>query len=308
MNTWLAQKALKAAAASGSILVESGASWLAGPWLNQGLMAGAASFQGPGRALIGPGGGAALSFDVDFKEDVAAIGPLLDILARLSLKASFALVGAWVERFPEEHRAIAAAGHEVLNHTMTHPDNEELDPDRHFHQLATADLRDQILGGHRVMEEQLGLEVKGFRAPHFGYQHTEAVYPVLRELGYAYSTSTMASRSPGFGWPVQTGGGLWEIPVTVCPRHPFSCFDTWHYVRKTPSRHQHGDLEADLVAILSLVLEKGLFLSLYLDPRDVAAKGGCRRALEMIAASGLETAPYRDWLAGTDGAAGSEVC
>lgn len=293
MSRALARMILRLAG-GGPLLIENAASFLAGPWLGRGLIAGAIDHAGPGRAV---GSGVALSFDVDFKEDVAAVAPLLDILAELDLKASFALVGQWVERFPAEHRAIVVAGHEVVNHTHSHPDNEELDPDRHFHLLDPAELRRQIEEGHRAILAGLGLEPVGFRAPHFGYQHTEAVYPVLKDMGYAYSTSTMASRSPAYGWPVRAAGGrLWEFPVTVCPRHPFSCFDTWHYVRKEPSRHRPGDLTADLAGVLATAEREGLFLSLYLDPRDVVRGGDCGRALAMLAQSKLTVGPYKHWL------------
>lgn len=292
---------LKALSRLGSLTLENAASLLLGPWLSQGLW----------RAASGGRPRAVLSFDVDFRADVAALEDLLGELERRSLKASFALVGHWVRTEPGPHRAIAAAGHEILNHTLTHPDNEEIDPERHFHLLSGPELREQVLAAHRLIEDALGVRPSGFRAPHFGHQHTEAVYPVLVELGYRFSSSTLASRSPSFGWPHPAAGGrLWEIPVSVCPRHPFSAFDTWHYRRKRPNRHRPGDFLAQLAGLLRTARSLGLPLNFYFDPRDVVRDGEGRAALDLLAASGLAAGSYQDWLneleAAPVGGSGSE--
>ena len=291
-------------AGKGRGFMENGLSLVAGPWLGRSLREAAARFQGPGRAA-GPKAG--LSFDVDFEADVKALDGLLDLLEKLSLKATFACVGRWAAKYPEPHRALVKAGHEVVNHTLSHPDNEELDPDRHFHLLGPRELRKEVVEGHRILEDLLEVRVAGFRAPHFGHQHTEAVYPILRELGYSYSSSTLASRSPSWGWPHPVGGGLWELPVTVCPRHPFSSFDTWHFIRKTPNRHRPGDLVDRLKKVLAVAKEKNLPLSFYFDPRDVMGIGGsgsgeCRRALELLASSSLPLTTLGKWIEELKGA------
>jgi len=292
-------------AGRGKGLLEGGLSLALGPWLGRGLAKEAACFKGPGRAA---GARAAVSFDVDFQADVRALEGLADLLEKLSLKASFACVGEWVARHPEPHRALVRAGHEIINHTLSHPDNEELDPDRHFHLLGPKELKEQVLGGHRLLEDLLEVRPAGFRAPHFGHQHTEAVYPLLTELGYLYSSSTLASRSSSWGWPHPLGQGLWEFPVTVCPRHPFSSFDTWHLVRKRPNRHRPGDLTRLLEEVIRTALEKDLPLAFYLDPRDVmgvdgAASGECRRALELLASASLPLTTLGGWARELEGKA-----
>lgn len=279
-------------AAAGSPWLENGSSLLAGPWLSRGLERAAAAAEGPGRKAAQ--GRIGLSFDVDFRADVLALEGLAGELDRLDLKASFAVVGYWVREYPWEHRILVGTGHEIVNHTLTHPDNEEIEPHLHFHLLDSAELRRQIVAGHRIIQDRLDLTPAGFRTPHFGHQHTAAVYPILQELGYAYSSSTLASRSPDWGWPLPVGGDLWEVPVTVCPRHPFSSFDTWHFIRKRPSRHRPGDFLAALEGLLERAADGRLPLVFYFDPRDVAEDGDCRRALEMLAQSDLQVGPMID--------------
>lgn len=60
----------------------------------------------------------ALTFDDGPSMDTPAV---LDALKERDAKATFFLVGREVERFPQIARRIAAEGHEVGNHSYTHP-------------------------------------------------------------------------------------------------------------------------------------------------------------------------------------------
>src|SRR5450631_902790 len=46
---------------------------------------------------------------------------LLDVLAKNNVRATFFLIGRFVQQRPELARAIWSAGHLIGNHTMTHP-------------------------------------------------------------------------------------------------------------------------------------------------------------------------------------------
>ena len=71
------------------------------------------SWRGPrGRRAI------ALTFDDGPSESTPAI---LDILARHGVRATFFQCGANVERLPSIARAVRSAGHEIGNHSQTHP-------------------------------------------------------------------------------------------------------------------------------------------------------------------------------------------
>ncbi len=45
---------------------------------------------------------------------------LIDILGKYKVKATFFVVGDWVEKYPESVKALADAGHEVMNHSNHH--------------------------------------------------------------------------------------------------------------------------------------------------------------------------------------------
>ena len=80
-----------------------------------------------------------LSFDVDYQADVASLPELLDMLRPYPFKTSFAIVGRWVEQYPDQHLMILDEGHELINHSYSHPNSEELAPDRYFSQLSPAE-------------------------------------------------------------------------------------------------------------------------------------------------------------------------
>lgn len=59
-----------------------------------------------------------ISFDAAWgNEDTQA---LIDILGKYNVKATFFVVGGWVDKYPESVKALHDAGHEVMNHSNTH--------------------------------------------------------------------------------------------------------------------------------------------------------------------------------------------
>ena len=209
-----------------------------------------------------------LSFDYDFREDVKATPAILEVLDKHGIKASFACIGKLIEQYPDIHRTIIEAGHEIINHTYTHPPSEELGTKGKFHKLSIQQQREEIELFHKVCEDILGYEPTGFRLPHFGGQHTDSIYAILRELGYSYSSSLKAIRSPDFGLPFYTKEGILELPVTTCPKHPINAFDTWH------AFHVGKHSEEEFYELFKQMIEVGIdcsaYMNLYLDPRDVA--------------------------------------
>ena len=77
-------------------------------------------------------------YNVDTTEKVCAISfdaawgneqteTLLEILDKYKIKSTFFLVGQWVDKYPEDVKAIYDAGHDVGNHSDTHAHLPQLD-------------------------------------------------------------------------------------------------------------------------------------------------------------------------------------
>ena len=97
---------------------------------------------------------------------------LLEVLEQHAVKATFFLIGRFVEQKPEIARAIVAAGHEVGIHTWDHPNLIFATP---------AEVRSQIERTRKVIFETTGVEPMLFRPP-FGAR-TPITLSVVRRLG-----------------------------------------------------------------------------------------------------------------------------
>jgi peptidoglycan/xylan/chitin deacetylase (PgdA/CDA1 family) len=61
----------------------------------------------------------ALTFDIEIDE--RTLYSILDILEARGLKGTFFVTGRWVTAYPDAARRIVADGHEIGNHSLTHP-------------------------------------------------------------------------------------------------------------------------------------------------------------------------------------------
>lgn len=104
----------------------------------------------------GPAGSrrVALTFDDGPSESTPA---LLDLLERHNAKATFFVCGHNVERLPAVLRAIAEAGHEIGNHSWSHPRLDFTSP---------ATMRDELGRTQSLIGDLTGTAPRLFRAPY----------------------------------------------------------------------------------------------------------------------------------------------
>lgn len=111
-----------------------------------------------------------LSFDAAWgNEDTQT---LIDILGANDIHATFFCVEGWVEKYPESVKALSDAGHEIMNHSTTHP---------HMSQLSKQQIREEIENCNDKIEAITGKRPTLFRAPYGEY--TNELIEVLDELG-----------------------------------------------------------------------------------------------------------------------------
>ncbi|MBR3995913.1 MAG: polysaccharide deacetylase family protein [Clostridia bacterium] len=81
---------------------------------------------------------------------------ILDILNEYGIKATFFVVGKNAENNPEILKRIYTEGHEIGNHTYSHPD---------FRKLTTEQVEDEIEKTQSIIEDITGAKPKLFRPP-----------------------------------------------------------------------------------------------------------------------------------------------
>ncbi len=113
----------------------------------------------------------ALSFDAAWgNEDTAEI---LEILALHNIKVTFFMTGGWIEKYPDDVKAIATAGHDLGNHSENH---------KHMSQLSKEECKEEISKAHNKVKELTGIEMNLFRPPYGDYSNT--LIEAVNELGY----------------------------------------------------------------------------------------------------------------------------
>lgn len=113
----------------------------------------------------------ALTFDAAWgNEDTKVI---LDILKKHDIKVTFFMTGEWIEKFPDDVKAIADAGHDLGNHSENH---------KHMSQLSKKECIEELMKPHEKVKKLTGKEMKLFRPPYGDYNNT--VIRAARDSGY----------------------------------------------------------------------------------------------------------------------------
>lgn len=116
---------------------------------------------------------------------------LIDILAEHDIKATFFVVGEWVDKYPESVKALFDAGHEVMNHSDSHPHFTQLSPDRMAAEVnACADKIAAVTGVRPNL----------FRPP-FG-DYNDSVVSTMRKEGFytiQWDVDSLDWKNPGVG-------------------------------------------------------------------------------------------------------------
>ena len=123
-------------------------------------------------------------YNVDTEEKVLSISfdaawgranteGILDILDQYGVKTTFFLVGFWAEEHPDLVRELVSRGHEIGNHSATHP---------HMSQLNQAQIREELRKTSDLVKSITGTPTTLVLPPYGEYN--DLVVRVSREEGY----------------------------------------------------------------------------------------------------------------------------
>lgn len=145
---------------------------------------------------------------------------LLDAMGRRDAKGTFFVLGWLAERNPSIVKRIAAAGHEVACHGYSH---------KRIHQITRRGFLEDVRRGKSILEDILGIDVLGYRAPSFSVtKETAWALDVLCEEGFLYDSSVFPVYRGSYGIPgasrhigkicLSNGGSMYEVPLTCIGR------------------------------------------------------------------------------------------
>jgi peptidoglycan/xylan/chitin deacetylase (PgdA/CDA1 family) len=123
----------------------------------------------------------ALTFDAG--SDTGYAAAILDTLAAKGIRASFGLTGRWTEANPALVARMAAEGHQLLNHTWSHPSftgtSTGAGP------LSTAERLDQLARAEAAIAAASGTTARPWFRPPYGDEDA-SVRADVGSAGYAY--------------------------------------------------------------------------------------------------------------------------
>src|SRR5271170_1356291 len=99
-----------------------------------------------GKVLIAPRNPNEIALTYDDGPNDIVTERLLDLLAHHNVRASFFLIGNFVRKRPQIVRAVAASGHLIGNHSMTHP---------WLAWQSSAQIRHELVACNAILEDTL---------------------------------------------------------------------------------------------------------------------------------------------------------
>jgi len=124
---------------------------------------------------------------------VANTRRLLTIFEQSGVQGTFFVLGWVAERHPEMIREIAALGHEVACHGMSH---------RLVYEQSPTEFREETLHSKKLLEDITGSTILGYRAASYSIVGKSLwALDILRELGFAYDSSIFPVRHDRYGIP-----------------------------------------------------------------------------------------------------------
>jgi polysaccharide deacetylase family protein (PEP-CTERM system associated) len=142
---------------------------------------------------------------------------LLDLFAEYDTKVTFFTLGQVAYHFPSLIKRMHKEGHEVGVHSYDHIQLFKLSP---------AEVKEDIAKAKKTIEDIMGKQVKGFRAPAFSINpKTSWALHIIAELGFEYDSSILPASADRYGWPgfpkqiqrlrLKNNLNLMEVPIST---------------------------------------------------------------------------------------------
>lgn len=110
----------------------------------------------------------ALTFDIEI--DDASLYSILDVMDAKGVKGTFFVTGHWAQGYPDAAKAIVERGHEIANHSLTHPSFSTIGFDGAVAELEETD---------RIVRELTGASTR----PYFRFPYGDSTPQMVETIG-----------------------------------------------------------------------------------------------------------------------------
>ncbi len=114
-----------------------------------------------------------ISFSFDAAWGNEDTDQLIEIMDKYKIKTTFFVVGSWVDKYPESVKQLSDAGHEIMNHSNSHP---------HMTQISVEKMKEEVNKCDEKIKAITGVKPAFFRAPYGDYNND--VVQAMRETGH----------------------------------------------------------------------------------------------------------------------------
>ncbi|MGL5257799.1 MAG: polysaccharide deacetylase family protein [Proteocatella sp.] len=101
---------------------------------------------------------------------------VIDTLDKYNVKATFFFVGSFIEKNPELMKDIVSRGHDVANHSYSHPE---------LTKLSYAKVKNELLKSQTILKNITGQEMKPYLRPPYG-SHNSTVLKAAADTGHSH--------------------------------------------------------------------------------------------------------------------------
>jgi polysaccharide deacetylase family protein (PEP-CTERM system associated) len=144
---------------------------------------------------------------------------ILDILDETNSKSTFFVLGWIAEKYPSLIKEIDKRGHEVASHGYYH---------KELYKMTDKEIKKEIIKSKNILEQTIGKEVVGYRAPGFSSLDYIKLIKLLSELGFKYDASVFpAKRETGGDSHFDSNPFYIDINENKFYEFPISVYKNW---------------------------------------------------------------------------------
>ena len=219
-----------------------------------------------------------ISFDCDTQEDINCLEKLLRKLKEINIKIILAIPVLLIEKNLnliiklKNQYSIEFFNHGYYIHTSFDKETNKYTSIFSYNEKSIEFIKKDIYLADQFFKEKLNINVRGFRAPHFGEVNLIKkiqIFKYLRKLNYKYSSSSIYDLAYFFG-PIFKFFEINEFTVTGIYKKEYRMLDSWSFLENVNKVKLSNLYFDELRKLKNIFMSSKLnFINIYADPSHI---------------------------------------